>query len=294
MKKHLLSVTTALFLSIPLAVAAQQQSYITGTVQGPDGAALDGATIYVCTGLVKAEREARENGKTRMVLYYSSAQPGSGKCEGTGKTSKGGLFKVRYPEGKQADLFAWKAGHEALIMRGVSSPSELGVLKLPGTNDSAAVERRNIETAQRTAQQKAKNREIEGQRRQKAWEERVRAIFGNVAPTVLDIEARVGKNRPETQQAHLQIITAHWDEIQRIIREELPPRAQVAALMRSCGMPMTPADLGLTMQDTLDALLGSREIRDKYLTSSLLWDMGLLDETAEKLKAEMEATGGCL
>ena len=118
---------------------------------------------------------------------------------------------------------------------------------------------------------------------EKAWEERVRAIFGNVAPTVLDIEARVGKNRPETQQAHLRIITAHWDEIQRIIREELPPRERVYALMQGCGMPLTPADLGLTRKDMLDALLGSREIRDKYLTSSLLWDLGLLEETAEKL-----------
>lgn len=180
MKRQLLSVTAALFLSFPLAAAAQQQSYITGTVQGPDGAALDGATIYVCTGLVKAEKETRENGKAHMVLYYSSAQPGSGKCEGTGKTGKGGTFKVRYPEGKQADLFAWKAGHEALIMRGVSSPSELGVLKLPGTNDSAAVERRNIETAQRAAQQKAKNRDAEGQRRQQAWEEREKTYPGGV------------------------------------------------------------------------------------------------------------------
>ncbi|MBO4313441.1 MAG: hypothetical protein J5838_04035 [Desulfovibrio sp.] len=181
MKRQLLSFAAALVLCFPLAAAAaQQQSFITGTVQGPDGAALDGATVYVCTGLVRAEREAREGGKARMVLYYSTAQPGGGKCEGTGRTGKDGGFKVRYPEGRQADLFAWKAGHEALIMRGVSSPSELGVLKLPGTNDSAAVERRNVETAQRAVQQKAENREKEGQRRQKAWEEREKTYPGGV------------------------------------------------------------------------------------------------------------------
>ena len=148
MKKQILCFTAALILLFPLLVAAQQ-SFITGTVQGPDGVVIDGATIYVCTGLVKAEREAREGGKTR----------------------KSGTFKVRYPEGKQADLFAWKAGYEPLIRRDVSSPSELGVLKLPGTNDSAIVEKRNIESAQQAAQQKAKNRENERQRRQKTWEE---------------------------------------------------------------------------------------------------------------------------
>jgi glycerol-1-phosphate dehydrogenase [NAD(P)+] len=49
-------------------------------------------------------------------------------------------------------------------------------------------------------------------------------------------------------------------------------------------MPLVPADLGLTHQDTLAAFLGSREIRDKYLTSSLLWDLGLLQETANRLE----------
>ena len=180
MKRQLCGFTAALILGLPLAAAAQQQSFITGTVQGPDGAALDGATVYVCTGLVKAEREAREGGKTRMVLYYSSAQPGDGKCEGTGRTRRDGVFRVRYPEGKQADLFAWKAGHEALILRGVSSPSELGEMKLPGTNDTAAVEKRNIENAQRMAQQKAETRAKEGQRRQLAWEEQEKTYPGGV------------------------------------------------------------------------------------------------------------------
>ncbi len=180
MKKQILRFAAALILSFPLVAAADQQSYITGTVQGPDGIALDGATIYICTGLVKAEREVREGAKTRMVLYYSSALPGSGKCEGTGRSRKDGSFKVRYPEGKQADLFAWKAGHEALIVREVSSPSELGELKLPGTNDTAAVEKRNIENAQRMAQQKAEYRKQEGLRRQQAWEEREKTYPGGV------------------------------------------------------------------------------------------------------------------
>ena len=115
------------------------------------------------------------------------------------------------------------------------------------------------------------------------WEETMRRIFGPIAPSILEIERKVGKNRPETQQRHLKRITDHWDEIQQIIHQELPPREQVWKLMESCGMPMTPKDLHLTAQDTIDALKGSREIRDKYLTSSLLWDLGLLGETAEKL-----------
>ena len=119
--------------------------------------------------------------------------------------------------------------------------------------------------------------------RPEAWEAQMREIFGPIAPSVLEIERKVGKNRPETQKEHLDRIEKHWGEIRQIIREELPSRDSVYALMKRCGMPLTPEDLGLSRKDTVDALLGSREIRDKYLTSSLLWDLGLLDETAERL-----------
>ena len=54
--------------------------------------------------------------------------------------------------------------------------------------------------------------------------------------------------------------------------------------MAATGMPMTPADLGISMDDTVDAFLGSRDIRDKYLTCSLLWDLGLTDEYVEELR----------
>jgi len=41
-------------------------------------------------------------------------------------------------------------------------------------------------------------------------------------------------------------------------------------------MPLVPEDIRVSQADTVDALLGAREIRDKYLTSSLLWDLGIL------------------
>ena len=123
------------------------------------------------------------------------------------------------------------------------------------------------------------------------WEASMRRIFGSITPSVLDIERKTGKNLPETQKDHLEKIRDHWAEIREIIREELPPREEISDLMGRCGMPGTPADLGLTVQDTIDALKGSREIRDKYLTSSLLWDLGLLGETARRLENEYPGVG---
>ena len=61
------------------------------------------------------------------------------------------------------------------------------------------------------------------------------------------------------------------------------PGGQIEALMRHVGMPVLPSEIGENRQDVRDALLCSRDIRDKYLTSSLLWDLGLLATYAESV-----------
>ena len=109
------------------------------------------------------------------------------------------------------------------------------------------------------------------------WQAQTRAIFGKAAQTVIDAEHNLQhKNDPARHARRLDNLIAHWEDILRIIREELPATADIEALMASQGMPMTPADIGISREDTERAFIGSRDIRDKYLTSSMLWDLGLL------------------
>lgn len=108
------------------------------------------------------------------------------------------------------------------------------------------------------------------------WENNTRRIFGKAADAVIEQARREGRNDRARQQERLERILLHWDEILGIIGQELPPAAEIESLMKIAGMPLSPADLGIGKQDVRDALDGSRDIRDKYLTSSMLWDMGLL------------------
>ena len=111
-----------------------------------------------------------------------------------------------------------------------------------------------------------------------AWEANVRRVFGKTADQILAIEAKTHKNDPARQQQHIDTILASWDTIETFLREELPDAAQLQSAMRALGMPVEPTDLGISAQDVHDAYVCSRDIRDKYLTSSLLWDLGLLEE----------------
>jgi glycerol-1-phosphate dehydrogenase [NAD(P)+] len=114
--------------------------------------------------------------------------------------------------------------------------------------------------------------------RQEAWREQVKRIFGKAAPVIIESEEmRYHKNLPERHAEHLQTILANWDNLLSIMQKELPGTQTLIDQMRKLNMPVTPAHIGISYQDVQDAWLGSREIRDKYLCSSLAWDLGLMD-----------------
>ncbi len=120
------------------------------------------------------------------------------------------------------------------------------------------------------------------------WEAQVKRIFGKTAGEIIGIEDKSQKNDPAKHAVRLNKLIDNWDEILKIIDEELPDYDELHALLASTGMPMKPSDIDVNMEDTVDAFLGSRDIRDKYLSCSFLWDLGLTNEFAEYLKEVAE------
>ncbi len=112
------------------------------------------------------------------------------------------------------------------------------------------------------------------------WEQEVRRIFGKTTEEILAIEAATHKNDPDKHALRLDRILDRWDTILRIMDEELPDFTWLRDILAAAGMPMSPGEIGISLQDTVDAFLGSRDVRDKYLTSSLLWDLGLTKDFA--------------
>lgn len=113
------------------------------------------------------------------------------------------------------------------------------------------------------------------------WERETRRVFGSVAPGILANAAKEGRNDPEKHAKRVDLIVNNWDKILQIIDEELPPFEQILKIMTDAGMPIRPAELGVGEADVRDALCASRDIRNKYLSSTMLWDLGLLYEMAE-------------
>lgn len=118
-----------------------------------------------------------------------------------------------------------------------------------------------------------------------AWERNLRRVFPKAADGLVALERTAGKNGREERLRRAEQIAASWDTLMAVF-ESVPPYGEVETLMRKVGMPARPEEIGLSPQDVADAFVCSRDIRNKYLLSSLIWDIGYMDEFAERIGKE--------
>ena len=116
------------------------------------------------------------------------------------------------------------------------------------------------------------------------WEKRLRRVFPQIADELIAMEHRAGKNLREGRMKRVKNIISHWDEIVSAM-DALHSCDEMRAIMLQVGMPTTPQEIGYSVDDVVDAFVCSRDVRDKYLTSSLIWDLGYMDEFSGWLRS---------
>ena len=113
------------------------------------------------------------------------------------------------------------------------------------------------------------------------WAAQLRAFLGKGAESMIALEAGEGKYDPKAHADRLEIILSNWDALLDIIRRELPTASQVEQLLQKIGAPTTLPQIGV--EAGLESMIfrATKDIRDKYVLSRLLWDLGILDEMLE-------------
>ena len=117
-----------------------------------------------------------------------------------------------------------------------------------------------------------------------AWEQYLRRVFPKAADGIMEIERKAHKNDRAGRLVRATRAIEHWDEILELFETTLPSYEEVENLMLEVGMPTRPDEIGLAKEDVVDAFVCSRDIRDKYLLSSLVWDLGYTNEVVNKLR----------
>ena len=112
------------------------------------------------------------------------------------------------------------------------------------------------------------------------WNQELRRFIGPGAEAMIEGERREGKYDLSKHADRVDRIIAHWDEIQEIV-SALPSYEQIRTQLEALGAPTDVHYLGYTDQQVAETFQMTKDIRDKYIASRLLWDLGLLDEAAQ-------------
>ncbi|MBO5953517.1 MAG: sn-glycerol-1-phosphate dehydrogenase [Oscillospiraceae bacterium] len=111
-----------------------------------------------------------------------------------------------------------------------------------------------------------------------AWHETLRGLLGKGAESMIDLESREKKYDLVSHASRLETILKNWDRVLRIIKEELPSAQELEALLDAIQAPKTLEELGVS-EALLPTVFGAtKDIRDKYVLSRLMWDLGIIEE----------------
>ncbi len=118
------------------------------------------------------------------------------------------------------------------------------------------------------------------------WKKQLKAFLGRSADAMIALEEREQKYNIATHPARFSRIAENWDSILKIIEEELPTQEEYRNLMEEIGLTETHEDLGHSVSETRLTFYATKDIRDKYIGSRLLWDLGMLEIVGEEIFAE--------
>lgn len=111
----------------------------------------------------------------------------------------------------------------------------------------------------------------------KTWAEELRKLLGFGAEAMIALEEKEQKYSVEKHEKRLEIIIEKWDKIQAIIKEEIPTQKQIESILDKIGAPKTAQEIGIDC-DLSMTLKATKDIRDKYVLSRLLWDLGVIED----------------
>lgn len=116
-----------------------------------------------------------------------------------------------------------------------------------------------------------------------SWKQELLTFLGESAETMIAAESREGKYVKEKHPARYAIIRDNWQEILKILEEELPSAEEIGKLLDTIGISRDPASMGVDRDALRTTFKATKDIRDKYVLSRLAWDLGILDELSETL-----------
>ncbi|MBP5236090.1 MAG: sn-glycerol-1-phosphate dehydrogenase [Clostridia bacterium] len=106
------------------------------------------------------------------------------------------------------------------------------------------------------------------------WHGKLRNFIGPGAEIMISLEKSEKKYDTGLHRKRLENIIRNWDEILRIVEEEIPDVDDLKRFCAGSGCPTEPEDIGLPRSIVPMTFECTKDVRDKYILSRLFWDLG--------------------
>lgn len=110
------------------------------------------------------------------------------------------------------------------------------------------------------------------------WETDMRRAFGSQAEALIASAEIEGRNNAESLMEHRRNATAHWGEIQRIIAGVNEQADKIITALDLFQIPQIgePEKMGFSLEEIESAVIHSRDLRARYIFTSMCFDIGML------------------
>ena len=115
-----------------------------------------------------------------------------------------------------------------------------------------------------------------------AWKTEIRRAYGNAADAIIQLEETADKNGCAGRLERIDRIQARWTEIKALL-DKAYPWEKLRDMLKDLGCPCDPKDIGITPAVLKDTLLYCKETRDRYTVYQLAWDLGVMEELADRV-----------
>lgn len=109
------------------------------------------------------------------------------------------------------------------------------------------------------------------------WEKKLRTLFGAQAETLITQALQEGRNLPENRLRRARSAIEHWPQIRSALGEALEQAERLEAALDRMRIPALGeiGQLGYTHEEAENARIYSKDLRARYIFTSLCTDIGL-------------------
>lgn len=123
-----------------------------------------------------------------------------------------------------------------------------------------------------------------------AWKAEIYRAYGSAADAIIKLEKTADKNGCAGRLERIDRIQACWPEIKALL-DNACPWEKLRDMLKDLGCPCDPKDIGITPAVLKDTFLYCKETRDRYTVYQLAWDLGVMEELADRVIETLQTMG---